>query len=220
MTETTSPPSAETAHIPSISTTAPTISPFARQPLQRTDSRSALSPLASQFPHVYHYVNQLFVAAAQESTNAAGSRAGDKAHPLSVSSSTGSHSGGSNSDEEDALNKDGPGEREERAKKSARTVSVSSAASAASTAESSASGGVKLSQEEKDDVVRVIVELLGEEREEQVKRVLKDKLGAIGQVSWGRYWASRIDWAALILCFVGRRVDGPDLFGYHAQAPR
>lgn len=160
-----------------------------------------MSPLASQFPHVYNYVNQLFVAAstiAQESTSTAGggtSRSGEKAHPLSVSSSTGSHSGGSNSDDEGETKARGGDDagherNQERAKKSARTVSVSSAASGASTTASttdtnvSASSQVKaLSQEEKDETVKVIVDLLGEEKEEQVKTVLKEKLGAIGQVS-------------------------------------
>lgn len=192
----TSPQTGDTSHIPSISTTAPPppppISPFAR-PLQRSDSRSSLSPLANQFPHVYHYVNQLFVAASSAAQDSAastgGGRAGDKVHPLSVSSSTGSHSGGSNSDdEEDDASKAAAAARDgsdkERSKKSGRTVSVSSAASAASTTDSAASG-VKLSQEEKDDVVRVIVDLLGDEREEQVKSVLKDKLGPIGRVSRG-----------------------------------
>jgi hypothetical protein len=168
-----------------IPTTMADPSPFARLPLQRSESRSSLappSPLAAQYPHVYHYVHHLFqsAAAVPEATTT------KEAHPLSVSSSTGSGSGsGSNSDEErDAK----PHESAPGKSKSARTVSVSSAASGVSAAPSTDTQGSGTSQkvpslEEKEETIRAIVELLGEEKEEQVKDVLKDKLGAIGQVS-------------------------------------
>ncbi|KAJ9124361.1 hypothetical protein QFC22_001161 [Naganishia vaughanmartiniae] len=212
-TKSGSPAPPETAQIPSISTTTPSsttnnVSPFARKPLQRSESRSSFvgaSPLASQYPHVYHYVNQLFNAATSSTVQepAVGSArlasAGEKAHPLSVSSSTGSGSGsGSNSDEEgEAKRQQGAGEAASDAEseknsdqraKSARTVSVSSAASATSAAPSNtdtntsnASQAKALNQEEKDEVVKSVVDLLNEEKEEQVKFVLKDKLGSIGQ---------------------------------------
>lgn len=157
-------------------------SPFPRLPLQRSESRSSLaatSSLAAHYPHVYHYVLNLFqsAAAVPEATT-------KEAHPLSVSSSTGSGSGsGSNSDDEK------PNEPQaDHSKKSARTVSVSSAASGASTTPSTDTHGSGISQkvpsfEEKEETIRAIVELLKDEKEEQVKDVLKDKLGAIGQVS-------------------------------------
>lgn len=208
-----SPIASETAQVPTISTTTASstnnVSPFARKPLQRSESRSSFvgsSVLAGQHPHVYYYVIQLFNAAASSAQEPVGSArlagAGEKAHPLSVSSSTGSGSGsgsGSNSDEEgeakrrqqgagtasDAESDKNPDQRV----KSARAVSVSSAASATSTApsntdttSSSASQFKALSQEEKDEVAKNVVDLLNEEKEEQVKFVLKDKLGSMGQV--------------------------------------
>ncbi|KAJ9104038.1 hypothetical protein QFC19_004172 [Naganishia cerealis] len=204
-----SPPTSETAQIPSISTTTPSntnVSPFARKPLQRSESRSSFigtSPIANQYPHVYHYINQLFTAAASTTLEPVGSArlagANEKAHPLSVSSSTGSGSGsGSNSDEEGEAKRRQGGEAasdaeseknpEERTK-SARTVSVSSDASATSTAPSTtdtntsnASQFKALTQEEKDEVVKNVVDLLSEEKEEKVKFVLKDKLGVMGQI--------------------------------------
>ena len=177
-------------------------SPFARLPLQRSESRSSLappSPLATQYPHVYHYVHHLFQSAASEATT-------KEAHPLSVSSSTGSGSGsGSNSEDE----KPKPQER-----KSTRTVSVSSNASATSTPSTDTQGSSKPSPEEKEETIRVIVDLLRDEKEEQVKDVLKQKLGAIGQVSFRGSFEGSAD------ACPGRRMGGPNLPRYHAQTPR
>ena len=144
-------------------------SPFARLPLQRSESRSSLapsSPLATQYPHVYHYVHNLFQSAASEAPI-------KEAHPLSVSSSTGSGSGSNSEDEKPKAPE----------RKSTRTVSVSSNASAASTPSTDTQGSSKPSSEEKEETIRVIVDLLKDEKEEQVKDVLKQKLGPMGQVS-------------------------------------
>ena len=179
-------------------------SPFARLPLQRSESRSSLapaSPLATQYPHVYHYVHHLFQSAASDATT-------KEAHPLSVSSSTGSGSGsGSGSNSEDEKPK--PQER-----KSTRTVSVSSNASATSTPSTDTQGSSKPSPEEKEETIRVIVDLLRDEKEEQVKDVLKQKLSAIGQVSFRGSLDGSAD------ACLGRRMDGPNLPRHHAQTPR
>lgn len=136
-----------------------------------TSTTSTTSVLLDH-PHLGHYIFNLLATTAPSPPRANGSSlavsSSSSQHPLSVSSS-------GESDEEDTSPPSGEGNVVDRTPQKSRPR---------------ISDRAGISQTEKEDLVRQIVELLDEEEEEQVKDVLKPYLGDLAKVCcqrWPRY---------------------------------
>lgn len=119
-------------------------------------------------PHLAHYVFKMLVTSVV-TRNASGQ------HPLSVSSS-----GESDSDDDDHHHTDGHSEHNE-------TVSSADEDGQPKPPRSNTSSNgnrtVGPTREEKEDIVRKIIELLDNEQEEDVKDLLRSPMGDLGKVS-------------------------------------
>jgi hypothetical protein len=177
------------------------------------------SPLSTQYPHTSHYVSSLLQLAAQENANSPAQPSkepaqstssasvfseGKRQHPLSVSSAS--------SDVHDDEDDDRDEKNETQSRKSSFLSSSSSPTPIGSESEHGSSPrnySLKLeipgqsprplpggsgSSMDREELVRKVVDLLGKEKEEEVKVVLKERLGALGNVSI--LYSRRRDWEA------------------------
>jgi hypothetical protein len=175
------------------------------------------SPLATQFPHLSHYIASLLQIAQQENAQAQsqsqghgketlqeGGVGGTKVakHPLSVSSASSDVHDNNNDNEDEA--EDGHAEKTQgRSRESTSSSSPPSVDISGSEGEGEenereprlrleipqqhsqhgTSGSTSVPSAQREELIRKVVDLLGNEKEEEVKAVVKERLGVLGNVS-------------------------------------
>ncbi|KAH8083689.1 hypothetical protein HD553DRAFT_273093 [Filobasidium floriforme] len=133
------------------------------------------SPLATQFPHLSHYIASLLQIAQQE--NAQAQRTKVAKHPLSVSSASSDVHDNDNDNEDEA--EDGHAEKTQgRSRESTSSSSPPSVDISGSEGEGEEHEREPSAQRE--ELIRKVVDLLGNEKEEEVKAVVKERLGVLG----------------------------------------
>lgn len=181
------------------------------------------SPLATQYPHLSHYIASLLQIALQENLQAqtvpggkenteqgaggGGGGGGGKKHPLSVSSASSDvHEDDDNdNDNEENENNGSDKDKEKEGPGHARSTTSSSSPPSIGLPVSEEEGEPKLRLEiprtgtqvhvpstQREELIRKVVDLLGNEKEEEVKGVVKERLGVLGNVSTGRDFACSV----------------------------
>lgn len=163
------------------------------------------SPLATQFPHLSHYIASLLQIAQQENLQAQqvqakenlqdGGTGGSKVakHPLSVSSASSDVHDNDNDDEDVDADKTQGRSRESTSSSSPPSVDISGSEGEGEENEREPRLRLQIPQQhgtstpvpsaQREDLIRKVVDLLGNEKEEEVKAVVKERLGVLGNVS-------------------------------------
>lgn len=159
-------------------------------------------------PHLAHYVFKMLV------TSVATTRAASGQHPLSVSSS-----GESDSDEEDNHHGEGGSEHLDPTSSADEDGRPRAPRSNTSSTGARTTGPTR---EEKEDIVRKIIDLLDNEQEEDIKDLLRGPMGDLGKVS-----ADAHTWRRSLIVpepaetdTPGRHHHGPGLPRLHASSQR
>jgi hypothetical protein len=173
------------------------------------------SPLATQYPHLSHYVASLLQIALQENLNATSmtnketfglsGEANSTAHPGSNQKFSSKHPLSVSSASSDVPDDDDDGQLQQPTGKGER-MNSSSTSSPPSISHSepddereaslrrlrldipgsqagAGSSYTSVPSAQREELIRKVIELLGNEREEEVKEVVKEKLGVLGNVS-------------------------------------